>query len=155
MDGEEVPVEPEFDDEMRSPYGFTVEQTMRAAPGEIYAAWTQAFDTWFALPGAIHMNAVVGAPYWFDVVHDGERHPHYGRFIALQPDLLVEQTWLTGKSGTDGAETLLRVELEATESGTLVRLTHRGFYDEAGSKRHADAWPQVLHHLDEVLIAAN
>jgi uncharacterized protein YndB with AHSA1/START domain len=155
MDGEEVLVGPELEDEMRCLYGFTIEQAMRAGPGEIFVAWTQAFDTWFALPGAIRMNAVVGEPYWFDVVHDGERHPHYGRFTALEPDLLVEQTWLTGKSGTDGAETLLRVELAATESGTLVRLTHRGFYDEAASKRHADAWPQILHHLDEVLLAAN
>jgi uncharacterized protein YndB with AHSA1/START domain len=155
MDDGEVPGELEFDDEMRSRYGFTIEQAMRAGPRQIYAAWTKKFDTWFALPGAIRMNAVVGEPYWFDVVHDGKRHPHYGRFTALQPDLLVEQTWLTGESGTDGAETLLRVELEAAESGTLVRLTHRGFYDQAASKRHADAWPQVLHHLDEVLIAAN
>jgi uncharacterized protein YndB with AHSA1/START domain len=143
------------DAEMRVPYGFTIEQTLRSRAHEIFAAWTEAFDTWFALPGAIRMKAVVGEPYWFDVVHDGKRHPHYGRFTALQPDLLVEQTWLTGESGTDGAETLLRVELAAAESGTLVRLTHRGFYDEAAANRHAEAWPQILRHLDEVLIAAN
>jgi uncharacterized protein YndB with AHSA1/START domain len=88
-------------------------------------------------------------------VHDGRRHPHYGRFTALRPERLVEQTWVTGQNGTDGAETLLRVELEATSSGTLVRLTHRGFYDEKASKRHADAWPQVLRHLDAVLLESS
>jgi uncharacterized protein YndB with AHSA1/START domain len=155
MDGEEFPVDPQFGDEMRFARGFTIEQTLRAGPGEIFAAWTAAFDTWFALPGAIRMKPLVGEPYWFDVVHEGQRHPHYGRFTALEPARLIEQTWVTGQSGTDGAETLVRVELEATDSGTLVRLTHRGFYDEAASKRHADAWPQVLHHLDEVLAAAD
>jgi len=152
MGGEAEPV---VDDEMRFAYGFTIEQPMRAGPREVFAAWTEAFDSWFALPGAIHMNTVVGEPYWFDVVHDGEHHPHYGRFTALEPARLVEQTWVTGKGGTDGAETLLRVELEATASGTLVRLSHRGFYDEAASRRHAEAWPQVLRHLDEVLLAAD
>jgi uncharacterized protein YndB with AHSA1/START domain len=154
MDGEEVPVEPEFDDEMEVAYGFAIEQSLRAGPGEIFVAWTEAIDTWFALPGAIFMKPLVGTPYWFDVVHDGRRHAHYGRFTALEPVRLIEQTWVTGKSGTDGAETLLRVELEATPSGTLVRLSHRGFYDQAAAKRHVDAWPQVLRHLDEVLSAA-
>jgi uncharacterized protein YndB with AHSA1/START domain len=155
MDGEESQVEPLLDDEAYSANGFTIEQTLRAGPREIFTAWTEAFDTWFALPGAIRMNPHVGEPYWFDVVHEGQRHPHYGRFTALEPARLVEQTWVTGKSGTDGAETLLRIELEASASGTLLRLTHRGFYDAAAAKRHADAWPQVLNHLDEVLFSAN
>lgn len=154
MDGEEVPVEPAFDDEMEVAYGFAIERTLRAGPGEIFAAWTEAFDTWFALPGSIRMKPVVGEPYWFDVVHEGQRHAHYGRFTALEPTRLIEQTWVTGKSGTDGAETRLRVELEATPSGTLVRLSHRGFYDQAAAKRHVEAWPQVLRHLEEVLSAA-
>jgi uncharacterized protein YndB with AHSA1/START domain len=154
MDGEEVPVEPEFDDEMEVAYGFAIEQTLRAGPGEIFVAWTEAFDTWFALPGSIRMQPVVGEPYWFDVVHEGQRHAHYGRFTALEAARLIEQTWVTGKSGTDGAETRLRVELEATPLGTLVRLSHRGFYDRAAAKRHVEAWPQVLRRLDEVLSAA-
>jgi uncharacterized protein YndB with AHSA1/START domain len=154
MDGEEVPVEPEVDDEIEVAYGFAIEQTLRAGPGEIFVAWTEAFDAWFALPGAIFMKPLVGEPYWFDVVHDGQRHAHYGRFTALEPARLIEQTWVTGKGGTDGAETLLRVELGAAPSGTLVRLSHRGFYDQAAANRHVDAWPQVLRHLDEVLSAA-
>jgi uncharacterized protein YndB with AHSA1/START domain len=153
MDDEEVPVESESDHELGTGHGFTIEQWMRARPGAVFAAWTEAFDTWFALPGAIRMNATVGEPYWFDVVHGGQRRAHYGHFIAVELARLIEQTWVTGKSGTDGAKTVLRLELEATDPGTLVRLTHRGFYDQAASKRHADAWPQILLHLDEVLSA--
>jgi len=78
MDGEEVPAEPGSDGAVRLVYGFTIEQTLRAEPGAIFVAWTEAFDTWFALPGAIRMTPRVGEPYWFDVEHDGERHPHTG-----------------------------------------------------------------------------
>jgi uncharacterized protein YndB with AHSA1/START domain len=150
-DDEEASREPGTDVGTRDANGFTIEQTLRAGPDAIFTAWTESFDTWFALPGSIRMIARVGEPYWFDVVHDGERHAHYGRFIALEPARVVEQTWVTGKGGTDGAETLLRIELAGTASGTLVRLTHSGFYDKEASDRHADAWPQVLGHLDEVL----
>ena len=97
---------------------------------------------------------VKGGPSASAVVHEGKRHAHYGRFTALEAARLIEQTWVTGKSGTDGAETRLRVELEATPVGTLVRLSHRGFYDQAAAKRHMEAWPQVLRHLEEVLSAA-
>jgi uncharacterized protein YndB with AHSA1/START domain len=151
MDDEQQKAEFETDVGSRSVIGFTIEQILRAGCAAIFAAWTETFDSWFALPGAIRMNPKVGEPYWFDVVHEGERHARYGRFIALEPARLVQQTWVTDKFGTDGAETLLKVELEETASATLVRLTHSGFYDEVASKRHADAWPQILHPLDEVL----
>ena len=151
MDGDAVPGEPGSDGAVRLVFGFTIEQTLRAEPDAIFVAWTEAFDTWFALPGSISMTPRVGEPYWFDVEHGGERHPHYGRFIALEPASLVVQTWVTGRGGTDGSETLLTIELESMAPGTRVRLTHSGFYDEAASDRHATAWPQILDHLDEVL----
>jgi hypothetical protein len=55
-------------------------------------------------------------------------------------------TWLT--SSTGGAETVVRVELTAGNTGTLLALTHRGFPDMPSRDRHADAWPQVLAQLD-------
>ena len=51
---------------------FGVDRTMAASPDEIFDAWINHFDTWFASPGEVSMNAVPGAPYWFDVYHQGE-----------------------------------------------------------------------------------
>jgi uncharacterized protein YndB with AHSA1/START domain len=130
---------------------FTVEQSMDASPMEIFHAWTEAFDTWFASPGALRMKPAEGEPYWFEVDHQGRRHAHYGRFLTLERGLLVEQTWVTGRDGTEGAETVVRIELTANGSGTLLRLTHSGFANEESSQRHAEAWPGILVHLDEVL----
>jgi uncharacterized protein YndB with AHSA1/START domain len=130
---------------------FVVEREMRAAPAMIFDAWTQHFDTWFADPGAMFMEATVGRPYWFDVEFEGVHHPHYGRFLEVEEDRLVELTWVTGRDGTDGAETLLRVELALITGGTHLVLRHGGFYDEAAAARHRDAWPGILERLDQLL----
>ena len=97
------------------------------------------------------MEPVVGEPYWFETVHAGERHPHYGRFLTVEPDQLIEQTWVTGRNGTEGAETVVRIELLPHQSGTHLRLTHSGFVDEQSAKNHRDSWPGILSHLDETL----
>lgn len=136
------------------PHAITVERDMTASPGAIFRAWTERFDTWFARPGVIRMRPQVDEPFYFEVEHEGARHAHYGRFLALAPDRVVELTWATGKAGTDGAETVVRVELAASGSGTRLRLTHSGFYDEAAARQHEDAWPRVLAHLDERLAAS-
>jgi uncharacterized protein YndB with AHSA1/START domain len=132
-------------------HSFTVERVMQATADAIFRAWTEEFDTWFAAPGSIVMRASVGEPYWFEVIHEGARHPHYGRYLALQPGRLIEQTWVIGRNGTDGAETVVRLDLTEEEAGTRLRLAHRGFFDAGASARAAQSWPHILAHLDEVL----
>ncbi|MGO8871224.1 MAG: SRPBCC family protein [Acidimicrobiales bacterium] len=136
-------------DETRS---FAIDQAMAASASAIYRAWTEEFDTWFASPGAIRMTPRAGEPYWFEVIHNGDRHPHYGRFLALEPGQLIEQTWVTGRNGTDGAETVVKIELEEIGSGTQLRLTHSGFYDARSAQNHADSWPRILSHLETTLV---
>jgi uncharacterized protein YndB with AHSA1/START domain len=132
-------------------HGLVVEQNLSARPADIYRAWTEQFDRWFAEPGTVVMRAQVGEPFRFETAHEGSRHPHFGRFLALEPDLLVEMSWVTGRNGTWGAETVVRLEIFSADSGSRLRLTHSGFYEAAAAIQHADAWPQVLRHLDEVL----
>lgn len=135
------------------PHRLSVQRHMNASPEAIYRAWTEEFDSWFAEPGLIRMNAEQDAPFVFQTRHEGELHSHYGRFLALKLNELVELTWITCRAGTDGAETVVTVQLQRTaDNGTDLRLSHTGFYDEAGVKRHDDAWANhVLPHLDEVL----
>lgn len=130
---------------------FVVDRAMRASAERIYHAWTAEFDRWFASPGAIEMDPTVGAPFWFDVLFEGERHAHYGRFLDLEPNRHVVQTWVSGRDGTRGAETVVHVELEASERGCHLRLSHGGFLDAGALERHRESWPHVLEHLDEIL----
>ena len=60
-------------------------------------------------------------------------------------------TWLTGKPGTYGAETVIRIELTSQESGTVFKMTHSGFEDEVAAKGHKDNWPLALEELDQKL----
>jgi uncharacterized protein YndB with AHSA1/START domain len=126
-----------------------VERAMQATPERLYKAWTEEWGVWFARPASVVMEPVVGKPFYFDVQVEDNRYHHYGRFLELKPAQLVQLTWVTGPLGTKGAETVVTVQLQAEGPGTLLKLTHAGFFDEESRERHEEAWPHVLAQLDE------
>ncbi|WP_022886937.1 SRPBCC family protein [Glaciibacter superstes] len=132
-------------------FSCAAERVMSSSPAELYTAWTHRFDLWFAAAGSVVMRAQVHEPFFFETEFDGTRHPHYGRFLRLEADRLVELTWVT--AGTAGAETRVLVEFELLEDRTLLRLTHSGFTDAALADQHGLAWPLVLDQLEERMIS--
>ena len=128
-----------------------VEREMSSSPHAVFLAWTEQFDRWFAAPGTVLMKPEVDAPFFFETHYDNRRHPHYGRFLRLEADRLVELTRLTGADGTEGAETVVTVEISPKGSGATVRLVHAGFPSQEAMKRHDKAWVEVLANQDRVL----
>ncbi len=121
----------------------------KAPPAAIYRAFTTDLERWFAAPGTLRMNPTAAAPFYWEVVHAGTRHPHYGRFLSLEQDRRLEFTWLT--SATKGVETVVTVTVAPAVTGTALCLEHDGFPDEESRDQHAAAWPVVLAHLDATI----
>jgi uncharacterized protein YndB with AHSA1/START domain len=123
-------------------------QEVAVSPESVYRAFTTPrFEDWFAARGTLSMRAEEGAPFFFATEHEGKRHPHYGRFLKLDPARRIEMTWLT-EAGTRGAETVVTVTLTPSARGTSISLRHEGFPDAETMERHRMAWPSVLARLE-------
>lgn len=133
-------------------YELTADRTMMLSADALYRAWTEEFDRWFAKPGSVLMRPEINEPFYFATDFDGTLHAHYGRFLRLERARLIELTWVTGEGGTEGAETVVTVDLAAADNNrTHVRLTHAGFPKEEQRNRHRDAWPLVLEQIERRL----
>jgi uncharacterized glyoxalase superfamily protein PhnB/uncharacterized protein YndB with AHSA1/START domain len=134
----------------------TASRRMPLPPTTLYRAWAGGFSYWFAEPGTQRGTVAVGEPFFFEVVpRDAQgtvmgRHPHYGRYLALEPERRVQITWFT--RGT-GVETTITVELTPDGDGTHVALTHEGFATEESRDNHANAWTHVLAAQEQKLLA--
>ena len=141
-------------------YALTISRTSPLSAVTLYRAWTTGWTPWFAESKSARLRAVVGEPFFFEVAqrfNDGRepvRHPHYGRFLRLEPNALVSLTWVTGLGGTGGAETTLTVHLDTIAGDfTRVTLTHESFVTPESRDAHETAWPVILAHQDATLQA--
>lgn len=147
--GENLDTEPDLSSR---PYDIELAYDLESPASAYYSAWTEKFDRWFAEPGTLTMNAVEGGLYFFETHFEGQRHPHYGRFLTLKPNEVLRLTWLTGNPGTNGAETVITIRLIENDDRARLEFSHAGFADEKTRDAHAEPWKYILKHLDQQLV---
>ncbi len=67
-----------------------------------------------------------------------------GEYVAVEPPHRLVFTW-TWAGETE--ETLVTVDLRATDGGTELSLTHERFADDESAKNHAQGWDDCLDRL--------
>ncbi len=78
----------------------------------------------------------------FDVIR------HEGEIVEIDPPRLLAYTWLANFHTDPKMQTLVRLELTATDTGTHLRVRHSGLaQDAAAAKDYAGGWPGVLDKL--------
>ncbi len=139
----------------KRPFRLEMKKLMESQLDVLFKAWTEEFEIWFAVPNSVIMEAKENTTYFFETEfkfeesEKAQREPHYGRFLRIKENELVELTWVTGQNGTKGAETVVKVEFEPLNNGTELKLSHSGFLDEESKNQHEKAWPEVLKQMDE------
>lgn len=75
-----------------------------------------------------------------------ERGLVHGEYLRVERPHLLELTWLASWDGF--AETVIRMELTATPTGTRVKVRHTGFAERlASGAGHSEGWKLVLGWL--------
>ena len=132
----------------------TLKRRLNADPAKVYAAWTdpQKIARWFApasvKPGTerASIDARVGGRYRvsFDV-QDGEHYEVGGVYREMVPNQLLVFSWAW--HSTPERESLVTVSLKPDGDGTLLRLTHEQFFDQAARDGHERGWNGMLDKL--------
>jgi uncharacterized protein YndB with AHSA1/START domain len=125
---------------------------MTVLPSALFSSWTEQFDRWIAAPGSVLMKAEVDVQFDFATEFKEKLHSHFGRFLQLEPERLVELTWFTGEGGTDGSETVVTANIIPMGDGSNAKRTHAGFWNEELRKRREQARPMVLAQLEKGIV---
>ncbi len=127
-----------------------VSRLIRAAPEEIFRAWTDParFPRWF---GAVRhiVDPKVDGLYFLAMEHEGRTWPHYGRYLRLERPRLVEFTWMS--EGTLGVESVVTITLTPRDGGTQLELRHAGVPDSEIGRGHQEGWTSIVEGMAKAL----
>ncbi len=135
-----------------------MERELKASAERVFQAWTDPNQLlqWFrGAPGtkveSAEVDLRVGGRYRIVIRSEDDEFIVFGTYSAVEPPRLLEFTWRWEVSSIEPGETLVRVELKPTDTGTHLRLTHSNFSTERSSQTHDQGWTGVLSTLESYL----
>ncbi len=128
-------------------------RTLPAPPQDVWDAWTQAkpWAAWMC-PNPIQsakaeLDLRVGGRWRLVMYGSSFEIDHTGEYVEVDPPRRLAFTWCT--SATDGATTLVPIELDAEGQGaTNLSLTHERLPHARALKDHRRGWEGCLALLD-------
>jgi uncharacterized protein YndB with AHSA1/START domain len=136
----------------------TLKRRLKAAPGKVFAAWTdpEKIVRWFGpretVAGSVQAQVDVrpGGRYRMSfTTDDGERHRVGGVFREVVPDSRLVFTWAW--QSTPERESLVTVTIAADGDGSLLTLHHEQFFDQKARDGHERGWTGTLDRLERFL----
>ena len=119
---------------------------VNARPETVFAYLTDQdkLRRWMSIGGA--WDATVGKSYRIQMTKEDVAA---GTFVEVQAPnrLVVTWGWEDPDSVNKPGSTTLEFTLRQDGAGTIVKLVHRGFADEASADRHAHGWEHYLNRL--------
>jgi uncharacterized protein YndB with AHSA1/START domain len=125
----------------------TVSRVIPASPAEVFHVWLDPKSPggpWFGSERVI-LNAVVDGLFFHAVVHEGRTWAHYGRFVRLDADRVIEHTWMS--EATHGIESVVTITLTPKDHDTLLTLRHANLPDDEMGRGHEEGWAFVAGAL--------
>jgi uncharacterized protein YndB with AHSA1/START domain len=136
----------------------TLKRRLKAAPGKVFAAWTdpEKIVRWFGpkqtLAGSVRADVDVrpGGRYRMEfTTDDGQRHQVSGVYREVVPDSRLVFTWAW--QSTPERESLVIVTIAADGDGSLLTLHHEQFFDQKARDGHERGWTGTLDKLEQFL----
>lgn len=130
-------------------------RVIRAERATVYAAWTEPeiMQKWFC-PRELQLVSAesdvrVGGRFRAAMSNGKETYTVHGVYREIVPGqrLVFSHQW----EEHDAVETLVTVEFEDRDGGTLVSLTHEGFRNRESAKGHEGGWASTFDSLQHFL----
>ncbi len=137
-------------------HSLTVQRQISADAEAIFKAWTTAESmmAWMSpgpgmsLPVA-KLDVRIGGEYQLVFASPDEEYAHHGTYLEVDPPKRLSFTWIS--PSTQGQESVVTIDLEPNDGGTLLTLNHTGLPSEDSSASHTGGWANILEGLDKHL----
>jgi uncharacterized protein YndB with AHSA1/START domain len=128
------------------------ERQINSGIEKVWAVLTEATTDWNGVPIETKSEWTPNSDIIFSFVWDGKEYNDKGKIIEFETEKVFSHTYWSAFSGLpDQNENYSKVqyELEKTDTGTLLKLTHSNFATETMYQHSDKNWEDTLDKIKE------